>query len=94
MLYVKQISIKLWGKKRFSKKKALFGETGGKGLLRYESKSVSHSIVSDSLVTPWTETRQAPLSMEFSRQEYWSEFPFPSSGDLPYPGIELWSPTL
>ena len=31
---------------------------------------------------------QAPLSMEFSRQEYWSGFPFPSPGDLPDPGIE------
>ena len=82
------------GKKRFSKKKALFGETGGKGLLTYESKSVSHSVVSDCLVTTWTETHQAPLSMEFSRQKYWSEFPFPSSGDLPYPEIELWSPSL
>ena len=38
--------------------------------------------------------RQAPLSMEFSRQEYWSGLPFPSPGDLPNPGIELRSPTL
>ena len=36
----------------------------------------------------------APLSMEFSRQEYWSGLPFPSLGDLPYPGIEPWSPAL
>ena len=38
--------------------------------------------------------RQAPLSMEFSRQEYWSGFPFPSPGDLPDPEIEPGSPTL
>ena len=45
-------------------------------------------------VTPWTLTCQAPLSMEFSRQEYWSRLPFPSPGDLPAPGIELGSPAL
>ena len=37
--------------------------------------------------TPWTVAYQAPLSMEFSRQEYWSGLPFPSPGDLPNPGI-------
>ena len=37
---------------------------------------------------------QAPLSREFSRQEYWSGLPYPSPGDLPYPGIEPGSPTL
>ena len=37
---------------------------------------------------------QAPLSMEFSRQEYWSGLPFPSPGDLPDPGIEPESPAL
>ena len=36
----------------------------------------------------------APLSMDFSRQEYWSRVPCPSPGDLPDPGIELRSPTL
>ena len=36
-------------------------------------------------MTPWTVAHQAPLSMEFSRQEYWSGLPFPSSGDLPKP---------
>ena len=39
-------------------------------------------------VTPWTIAHQAPLSMEFSRQEYWSGLPFSSPGDLPEPGIE------
>ena len=54
---------------------------------------ISRSVVSDS-VTPWTVARQAPLSMEFSRQEYWSGQPFPSPGDLPDPGIEPRSPAL
>ena len=47
--------------------------------------------------TPWTEVCQAPLSMEFSRQEYWSRVPFPSLGYLPDPGVEpssLVSPAL
>ena len=54
---------------------------------------VSHSVVSDSVI-PWTVARQAPLSVEFSRQEYWSELPFPSPGALPNPGIKPGSPTL
>ena len=44
--------------------------------------------------TPWTIAFQAPLSMEFSRQEYWSGLPFRSQGDLPDPGIEPGSPAL
>ena len=44
--------------------------------------------------TPWTVAYQAPQSMGFSRQEYWSGLPFPSPGDLLDPGIESWSPTL
>ena len=47
-----------------------------------------------TLVTPWTVACQAPLSMGFSRQEYWSGLPFPSPGDLPNPGIEPGSPAL
>ena len=42
--------------------------------------------------TPWTVACQAPLSMRFPRQEYWSGLPFPSPGDLPHPGIEPGSP--
>ena len=38
--------------------------------------------------TPWTVARQAPLSMEFPRQEYWSGLPFLTPGNLPDPGIE------
>ena len=45
-------------------------------------------------VTPWTVAHQAPQSMEFSRQEYWSGLPFPFPGDLPNPGIEPRSPAL
>ena len=44
--------------------------------------------------TPWTVACQVPLSMKFSRQEYWSREPFPSPGDLPHPRIEPGSPTL
>ena len=44
--------------------------------------------------TPWTVAQQAPPSVEFSRQEYWSGLPFPSSGDLFDPGIEPGSPAL
>ena len=44
--------------------------------------------------TPWTVAYQAPPSVGFSRQEYWSGLPFPSPGDLPNPGIELGSPAL
>ena len=57
--------------------------------------SVSSSVVSDSLRPHGlTVARQAPLSMEFSRQEYWSRLPFPSAGDLPNPEVEPGSPAL
>ena len=45
-------------------------------------------------MNPWTVARQVPLSMGFSRQEYWSRLPFPSPGDLPDPGIEPEFPAL
>ena len=50
--------------------------------------------MSDSFAAPWTVARQAPLSMGFPREEYWSGLPFPSAGDLPDPGIEPASPSL
>ena len=50
----------------------------------------SRSVVSNSVI-PWTVGRQAPLSMGFSRQEYWSGLPFPFPGDLPKPGIKSMS---
>ena len=55
------------------------------------AKSLSHVRL---FVTPCTVAHQASLSMGFSRQEYGSELPFPSSGHLPDPGIEPRSPTL
>ena len=50
--------------------------------------------MSDSLVTPPTAALHAPPCMGFSRQEYWSGFPFHSPRDLPDPGIEPMSPAL
>ena len=47
-----------------------------------------------TLCDPQTVARQTPLSVEFSRQENWSGFPFPSPGDLPGPGIGPWPPAL
>ena len=49
--------------------------------------------MSDSAI-PWTAACPAPLSMEFSRQEYWSGLPFPSPEELPDPGIKPGSPAL
>ena len=54
-------------------------------------KSLSHVRL---FVAPWTVAYQAPPSMDFSRQEYWSGLPFPSPGDLPDPGIKPGSPAL
>ena len=48
---------------------------------------LSHSVMSNS-ATPWITALQAPLSMEFSRQEYWSGLPFPTLRDLPNPRIK------
>ena len=65
--------------------------TGGRSPIF--SKSESHSVMSDS-AAPWTAAGQIPLSMEFSRQECWSGWPFPSPGDLPNPGTEPTYPAL
>ena len=54
-------------------------------------KLLSHVLL---FVTPWTVAHQVPLSMGFSRREYWNGLPFPSPGDLPDPGIEPGSPVL
>ena len=59
--------------------------------MKVKVKSLSHVQL---FVTPWTITNPAPLSMGFSRQEYWSGLPFPSPGDLPDLGIEPGSPAL
>ena len=58
---------------------------------------LSHFSHVQLFATPWTIAHQAPLSMGFSKQEYWSGFPCPPPGDLPKPGIEpvsLRSPAL
>ena len=54
----------------------------------------SYSVVSDSFETPWPAGHQAPLSMGFPRQEYWSGLPFLPPGHLPHSGIEPKSPEL
>ena len=64
-----------------------FSKTG----LKVKVKSLSRVRL---FATLWTVAHQAPLSMGFSRQDYWSGLPFPSPGDLPDPGIEPRSPTL
>ena len=58
---------------------------------KVKEKSLSHVRL---LATPWTAVHQAPPSMGFSRQEYWSGLPFPSPGNLPDPGIEPKSSAL
>ena len=62
-----------------------YSTDGGGGLVAKSCPTVA---------TPWTVACQAPLSMRFSRQEYWSELLFPSPGGLPDPGIEPRSPAL
>ena len=52
-------------------------------------KSLSRVLL---FATPWAVVHQAPLSMGFFRQEYWSGLPFPSPGYLPHPGIKPASP--
>ena len=52
------------------------------------------SLILSNSATPWTVACQAPLSREFSRQEYWSGLPFPSPVDLPNPGIKPRSTAL
>ena len=61
-------------------------------LLNFDGGLVTKSC--PTVTTPWTVACQAPLSMGFSRQEYWSGLSFPSPGDLPDPGIEPRSPSL
>ena len=59
--------------------------------MKVKVKSLSHVQL---FATPQTVAYQAPLSMGFSKQEYWSGLPFPSPRDLPDPGIEPRSPVL
>ena len=55
--------------------------------------TVSRTVMSNSAI-PWTSACPAPLSLEFSRQKYWSGLPLPSPGNLPDRGIEPWFPTM
>ena len=55
---------------------------------------LSHVNLVQLFATLWTIVHQAPLSMELSRQEYWSGSPVSSPGDCPYPGMELASSAL
>ena len=73
--------------------------TGNSWFVFYACESASFVIFSSLLYffnsrPPWTAAYQVPLSMGFSRQEYWSGLPCPSPGDLPDPGIEPRSPAL
>ena len=61
-------------------------------LSKFMSCVLSRSVMSDSFVTLWTVAHQAPLSMEFPRQEYCSGLSFPSPGDIPHPGVKHESP--
>ena len=65
-----------------------------KDLNRHFSREVKSLSRVQLFATPWTVAYQAPPSMGFSRQEYWSGLPLPSPGDLPDPGIEPRSPAL
>ena len=69
------------------------GSGSGKTFLSLRKKVKSLSCVW-LFAAPWTIAHQAPPSVEFSRQEYWSGLPFPSPGDLPVPGIEPGSPAM
>ena len=73
------------------------------GSVRHTAKGLNYTCVHVCLsrfsrvqlfVIPWTTARQAPLSMGFSRQEYWSGLPCPPPGDLPDPGIKPTFPVL
>ena len=69
---------------------------GGNYNLEYIDLHVHACVLSQVqlFAAPWTVARQAPLSMGFLRQKYWRGLPFPSSGGLPDPGIELTSPAF
>ena len=67
------------------------GFPGGASGKEVKVKLLSHVWL---FVTPWSVAHQAPSSMGFSRQEYWSGLPLPSPGDLPDPGVKPGSPVL
>ena len=79
-----------WGIKLHSN---IYAETGLFYQWIFKWKKVLITCV-QLFATPWTVDCQAPLSMEFSKQEYWSGLPFPTQGDLPDPWMDPRSPTL
>ena len=81
----KKLILKILGMNLCSKSKAIAKYSIAK--LTCAVCMLSCSVVSDFFETSWTVTRQALLSVEFSRQEYWSGLPFPSPGDLPGPEL-------
>ena len=85
------LSILSWGAaSRWKKMLACQGQRPGPSTQTFKhGKSLSHVWL---LATPRTVAHQAPLSVGFSRQEYWSGWPCPSPGDLPHPGMEPTSP--
>ena len=77
----------------------IFYQLSYKGSLKYTGDTHTHTGIKcfscvQLFVTPWTGICQAPLSMGFPRQKYWSGLPFPFPGNLPDPGIEPTSPAL
>ena len=73
------------------------GEDCSLGTCAHAQALLLHSVAQGIFMTPWTIAHQAPLSMRFSRQEYWRGLPFPLPGDLPDSGIKpasLVSPAL
>ena len=66
----------------------------GSGREAREGVLHANSLQCMTLSTPWTLARQAPLAVEFSRQECWNGLPCPSPGDLPKPENESLSPAL
>ena len=72
----------------------MFRRTAGHSLCVCVCVCVLVTQLCPTLATPWTISHQAPLSVKFSRQEYWSGLPFSSPGDLPDPDIKPGSPAL
>ena len=71
----------------------ILGQMKGKCKMKPERKK-DNTKSCPTLEIPRTVAHKSPLSMGFSREEYWSGLPFPSPGDLPNPGIEPMSPSL
>ena len=74
--------------------KQLLIASGGHQAPRKATHCLRKEVGQNIKAIPWTVAHQASLSMEFSRQEYWSRWPFPPSGALPDPAIKPWSPAL